>query len=111
MGRWERRRAVKGSITPRSLPDRLGRNEFVDLRTGHSPQVALHPPSQERSYHFRLQAGNVSLIGTCTLLFKRLHRRTGAGFPACHADRNVCPTYSRAILRLQQNDRYATRLE
>ena len=83
MGRWERRRAVKGSITPRSLPDRLGRNEFVNLRTGHSPQVALHPPSQERSYHFRLQAGNVSLIGTCTLLFKRLHRRTGADILVC----------------------------
>jgi len=63
------RRAVKGSIIARSLPDRLGRNEFVILRTGHSPQVALHPFSRKRSYHCRFQAGNVSPVGTCTLLF------------------------------------------
>ena len=86
------RRAVEGSHTARRLPDRLGRNEFVILRTGHSPQVAPHPSSWKRSYHFRLQAGNVSLIGTCTLLFKRLHRRTSHHAPRdepCTAPR--CP--------------------
>ena len=74
MGRW---RAVKGSPVDGRLPDRLGRIEFtLRLRTGHSSQVALHLPSRGRSYHFRLQAGNVSLDGTFTRQFKRLHRRT-----------------------------------
>ena len=77
------RRAVKGSPLTRRLPDRLGRIEFVILRTGHSPQVALHLSSQKRSYHCWLQAGNVSLEGTYTPLFKRLHRRTGDRLPAC----------------------------
>jgi len=59
-------------------PTGLAESSSLALRTGHSPQVALHPPSRERSYHFRIQAGNVSLVGTFTLLFKRLHRRTRA---------------------------------
>ena len=77
IGRRECRRAVKGSPIASRLPDRLGRSEFALLRTGCSFQVAPHPSSRKRSYHCQLQAGNVSLVGTCTLLFKRLHRRTG----------------------------------
>ena len=37
-------------------PDTQGRFEFVILRTGRSPPVALHPASRRRSYS-RLQAG------------------------------------------------------
>ena len=57
-------------------PTGLAESSSLTLRTGLSPQVALHPPSRERSYHCWIQAGNVSLEGTFTLLFKRLHRRT-----------------------------------
>ncbi len=57
-------------------PTGLAESSSLALRTGHSSQVALHLSSQKRSYHFRLQAGNVSLRGTFTLLIKRLHRRT-----------------------------------
>ncbi len=60
-------------------PTGLAESSSLTLRTGHSPQVALHLSSQKRSYHCRLQAGNVSLTGTYTLLFKRLHRRTRSG--------------------------------
>jgi hypothetical protein len=74
-GSREHRRADQGSNSTSSLPDRLGRIEFVILRTGLSPQVAPHLSSRKRSYHW-LQAGNVGLIGTCTLQFKRLRRRT-----------------------------------
>jgi hypothetical protein len=42
LDRWDCRHTDKGSPYARRLPDRLGRNEFVILRTGHSPQVALH---------------------------------------------------------------------
>ena len=59
-------------------PTGLAESSSLALRTGHSPQVALHLSSRKRSYHFRLQAGNVSLTGTSTLLFRRLHRRTRA---------------------------------
>ena len=79
-GRRDGRRAIEGSDIARSLPDRLGRIEA--LRMGRSSQVALHLSSWKRSYHCRLQAGNVSLEGTCTLLIKRLHRRTGGGLQA-----------------------------
>jgi hypothetical protein len=50
------RHAVKGSLIASRLPDRLGRSEFIVLRTGHSTQVALHPASRQRSYlcYFRL---------------------------------------------------------
>jgi hypothetical protein len=52
----DHRRAVKGSLIASRLPDRLGRSEFIVLRTGHSTQVALHPASRQRSYlcYFRL---------------------------------------------------------
>jgi hypothetical protein len=57
-------------------PTGLAESSSHTLRTGSSSQVALHPSSRKRSYHCRLQAGNVSLRGTSTLLIKRLHRRT-----------------------------------
>jgi hypothetical protein len=62
--------------SPGASPTGLAESSSLTLRTGLSPQVALHLPSRERSYHCRIQAGNVSLRGTCTLLIKRLHRRT-----------------------------------
>ena len=60
-------------------PTGLAESSSLALRIGRSSQVALHPSSWKRSYHCRLQAGNVSLEGTCTLLIKRLHRRTRMG--------------------------------
>ena len=60
-------------------PTGLAESSSLALRIGRSSQVALHPSSWKRSYHCRLQAGNVSLEGTCTLLIKRLHRRTRTG--------------------------------
>jgi hypothetical protein len=57
-------------------PTGLAESSSHKLRTGRSSQVALHPSSRKRSYHFRLQAGNVSLRGTSTLPIKRLRRRT-----------------------------------
>ena len=60
-------------------PTGLAESSSLALRIGRSSQVALHPSSRKRSYHCRLQAGNVSLEGTCTLLIKRLHRRTRMG--------------------------------
>jgi len=50
----------------------------VNTAAGRLSQVVLHLSSRKRSYHCRLQAGNVSLEGTCTLLIKCLHRRTSA---------------------------------
>ncbi len=57
-------------------PTGFAESSSLALRTVLSPQVALHPPSRERSYHCRIQGGNVNLTGTSTLLFNRLHRRT-----------------------------------
>ena len=67
--------------SPGTSPTGLAESSSRTLRTGRSSQVALPPSSRKRSYHFRLQAGNVSLKGTYTLLIKRLHRRTGRGTP------------------------------
>ena len=64
---------------PEASPTGLAESSSHTLRTGRSSQVALHLSSRKRSYHFRLQAGNVRLGGTSTLLIKRLHRRTGSG--------------------------------
>jgi len=69
---------------PGGSPTGLAESSSHTLRTGHSPQVAPHPSSRKRNYHFWIQAGNVSLMGTCTPLFKRLRRRTGADIPVCH---------------------------
>ena len=65
---------------PAISPTGLAESSSLSLRTGYSPQVALHPSSRKRSYLFWIQGGNVTLEGTCTLLFKRLQRRTGIGF-------------------------------
>ena len=48
--------AGQASHITSSLAETSGRNEFVILRTGHSPTVALHPASRRRSYR-RLQTG------------------------------------------------------
>jgi hypothetical protein len=67
----------EGSSFTRSLPNMdAAESSSLALRTGLSLQVALHPPSWERSYHCQLQAGNDGLRGTSTLRVKRLHRRT-----------------------------------
>ena len=67
---------------PGPSPTGLAESSSLALRIGRSSQVALHPSSRKRSYHCRLQAGNVSLEGTFTLLIKRLHRRTSFGLQA-----------------------------
>jgi hypothetical protein len=63
------------------LATTTGRIEFVILRTGRSPPVALHPLSQERS-HLRLQSSNQTLTGTSTLPIRCAHRRTCRRFAA-----------------------------
>jgi len=70
---------VKGSPSLGSSPTGLAESSSLALRTGRSPQVALHPSSRKRSYHFRLQGSNDTLIGTFTRLINRLHRRTSHG--------------------------------
>ncbi len=62
-------------------PTGLAESSSLALRTGRSSQVALHLASQQRNYHFRLQAGNVSLERTSTFQIKRLHRRTRSRSP------------------------------
>ena len=76
---WVGGNAVARSRVRASLgasPTGLAESSSQKLRTGRSSQVALHLASQQRSYHFRLQAGNVSLERTSTFQIKRLHRRT-----------------------------------
>ena len=60
------------------LATTTGRIEFVILRTGRSPPVALHLLSRERSYH-RLQNPNLTLTRTFTSRIQRAHRRTATG--------------------------------
>ena len=58
------------------------RIEFVILRTGSSPPVALHLPSRGRSY-LLLQNADHALVGTLTPLVHHAHRRTAtAGLPS-----------------------------
>ena len=76
-GRAVARSRVRASPAP--SPTGLAESSSLALRIGRSSQVALHPSSRKRSYRCRLQAGNVSLEGTSTLLIKRLHRRTSTG--------------------------------
>ena len=59
-----------------SSPTGLAESSSLSLRTGASPQVALHLFSRIRSYHCRIQGGNVALERTSTSLIKRLPRRT-----------------------------------
>ena len=79
-GRAVARSRVRASPAP--SPTGLAESSSLALRIGRSSQVAPHPSSRKRSYRCRLQAGNVSLAGTSTLLIKRLHRRTGGGLQA-----------------------------
>ena len=76
-GRAVARSRVRASPAP--SPTGLAESSSLALRIGRSSQVAPHPSSRKRSYRCRLQAGNVSLEGTSTLLIKRLHRRTSTG--------------------------------
>ena len=81
---WVGGNAVARSRVRASLgasPTGLAESSSQKLRTGRSSQVALHLASQQRSYHFRLQAGNVSLERTSTFQIKRLHRRTRSCSP------------------------------
>jgi len=71
-------RVSRASPLGSRLATTRGRIEFVILRTGRSPPVALHPLSRERSYH-RLQSTDLTLAGTCTPLIQRAHRRTARG--------------------------------
>ena len=65
---------------PSRLATTTGRIEFVILRTGHSPPVALHLLSRERSY-FRLQDSGQTPARTSTSLIQCACRRTRAGSP------------------------------
>ena len=77
-GSRDRRRIHKGSdySLPGTSPVGLAESSSLSLRTAISPQIAPHLSSRKRSYHCRIQGGNVTLTGTSTLLFKRLQRRT-----------------------------------
>ncbi len=72
---WKRR-TTDGWRDLGASPTGLAESSSHTLRTGRSSQVALHPSPRKRSYHCRLQAGNVSLRGTSTLLIKRPCRHT-----------------------------------
>jgi hypothetical protein len=89
--RVTRVRALQGASPTGTRPNRV----HFTLRTGLSLQVALHLPSQERSYHCQLQAGNDGLRGTSTLQIKRLHRRT-------------CRHAPRAVAHFQRITRWPT---
>lgn len=77
-GSRDRRRTHEGSdyCLLGTSPVGLAESSSLSLRTGLSSQVALHLSSRKRSYHCRIQGGNVTLTGTSTLLIKRLQRRT-----------------------------------
>ena len=79
-------------------PTGLAESSSLTLRMGRSSQVAPHLSSRKRSYHCRLQAGNVSLEGTCTLLIKRLHRRTRTDTPARRGHRRARTPILRHLL-------------
>jgi len=72
-------RVPRGVTWASSLSSRLatttGRIEFVILRTGRSPPVALHPAFRRRSY-VRLQSSNLTPTGTSTLLIRSTCKRT-----------------------------------
>jgi hypothetical protein len=72
------RTASWASPLPSRLATTKGRIEFVILRTGRSPPVALHPLSQGRSYYW-LQNSNQTPTGTSTPLIHSAHRRTRSG--------------------------------
>jgi hypothetical protein len=70
-------RVIWASPFTRGLATTTGRIEFVILRTGRSPPVALHLPSRGRSYP-RLQSTDLTMTGTFTPLIQRAYRRTSA---------------------------------
>ena len=84
-------------------PTGLAESSSLTLRTGISPQVALHLSSRKRSYHCRIQGGNVTLVGTCTQLIKRLRRRTRRHIPCAVASRfsNLLQNYFQGLYKLQ----------
>ncbi len=88
---------------PGPSPTGLAESSSLALRIGRSSQVALHPSSRKRSYHCRLQAGNVSLEGTFTLLIKRLHRRTSGGLQA--AVHQASPDFSSPVVARRRKRR------
>ncbi len=73
---------------------------YITAVTCRSSQIALHPSSRKRSDHCRLQAGNVRLRGACTLLIKRLHRRTSCTrkYPQETSFQGLCCALDRASL-------------
>ena len=66
------------SPLPSKLVATTGRIEFVILRTGRSPPVALHPASRRRSY-FQLQSSDQTLARTSTSPIRCARRRTRSG--------------------------------
>ena len=84
--RRDRRHATRVRKLLGFSPTGLAKSSSLTLRTGRSPQVALHLSSRKRSYHCWLQGGNVTLTRTSTSLFKRLHRRTS----------RVCPRHGKS---------------
>jgi len=82
------------------LATATGRIEFVSLRTGHSPAVALHLLSRERSY-LPLQSLGPTLTRTFTSLIRCARKRTsrafqGPGIPRAPMSRRVA---SRRLMR------------
>ena len=73
---------IWASPFPSRLATTAGRIEFVILRTGRSPPVALHPTSRRRSY-VRLQCSNPTLTGTSTLRIQHVCKRTSRHTPVC----------------------------
>jgi len=63
---------------PAGSPTGLAELSSLSLQTGRSLPGCSPPPLMGTQLHFQFQAGNVRLEGTCTLLIKRLHRRTRA---------------------------------
>ena len=63
---------------PAVSPTGLAESSSLSLRTGYSPQDCSPPFLTETQLPLWIQGDNVTLEGTCTLLFKRLRRRTRA---------------------------------
>ena len=74
-----------------------GRIEFVILRTGRSPPVALHLASRQRSC-LQLTGSDLTCARTCTPLVRRACRRTCrrcAAWPFAQRLRGLAPTAKR----------------
>ncbi len=77
-------------------PTGLAESSSLALRTGTSPQVALHLSSRKRSYHCRIQGGNVTLTRTFTRLIRPLQRRTASPVSGGFAH-NTTPTTKKSL--------------